>query len=198
MRPALAEQPQSLRLLPARIAQDAQFQATLATLAPGEEQHWDGVCGSSCALFAATLGAERNAICVVVVAEEKKIERFHADLEVFTDQRVESFPALDVASGRSALMDDAYGERLRLLKQLCRAERPAFIVTSIQALQQPLPRAAEVAEQTRLLRVGMSVSVDELSEWLVTHQYHHTTAVELPGEFSAARWHPRHLRHRLD
>ena len=41
-----------------------------------------------------------------------------------------------------------------------------------------------MAEQTRTVRVGEPLSVEEISSWLVRSGFQNTTAVELPGEFS--------------
>ena len=170
--------------LAARISQDSDLQSVAATLAAGNNAVLDGICGSSCALAASSLAVEPSFdCCLIIVSEPKQSELMALDLEIFSDSTIEVFPALDATSGRSALMDEAYGERLRLLKLLARGDGPRFVVTSIQALQQPVPSIQEVADQTRLLKTGKSLDVDGFSQWLIKHDYHHTTAVELPGEF---------------
>lgn len=174
-----------LRELSARIAHDSDLKRIAAALTGGDDALLDGVYGSSCALGVAAIAqATSFDSLLVVVAEPKSTEPMAADLDLFTDQSIDIFPALDAASGRSALMDDAYGERLRLLKELASGEAPQFLVTSIHALQQPVPGTREVRDQTRIIRRHKQLDIEELSEWLVRHDYHHTTAVELPGEFS--------------
>ena len=174
-----------LRTLSARIAKDSDLQSVSAALAAGNNALLDGVCGSSCALAASTLSSSADFDTIlIVVSDPKLLESMATDLEVFTDRRIDIFPALDATSGRSALMDDAYGERLRVLKLLAKGESPEFLVTSIQALQQPVPSVQEIADQTRWIKKSQSLDVDDLSAWLVKHDYHHTSAVELPGEFS--------------
>src|SRR5690606_30196881 len=59
------------------------------------------------------------------------------------------------------------------------------ISTSIQSLMQSVAPRAELAGQTRRLAVGQSLDVDAFLKWLVTQGFHGTSAVELPGEFSA-------------
>ena len=61
---------------------------------------------------------------------------------------------------------------------------PRLIVTSIQSLLQPVPRADRLLKQTRTLRIGDAVDLESLLTWLVEHGFHATSAVELPGEFS--------------
>jgi transcription-repair coupling factor (superfamily II helicase) len=112
------------------------------------------------------------------------VDDFCDDLALFTTQATERFPAWEVAAGESVIQDEAFGDRLRILKLLGR-DAPPIIVTSIQALLQPVPDRASMAGQTRQLRVGDSVDVPELIRWLVEQGFHHTTAVELPGEVAA-------------
>ncbi len=174
-----------LRELSARLAKDSDFERIAATISAGNNALLDGVHASSCALGIAALTRSADFdTFLVVIPEPKLLDSMSSDLDVFTDQRIDIFPALDATSGRSTLMDEAYGERLRVLKELARGTWPRILVTSIQALQQPVPSVQEVADQTRMFRTGKTLDVDELSEWLVRHDYHHTTAVELPGEFS--------------
>ena len=60
------------------------------------------------------------------------------------------------------------------------------MVTSIQSLLQPVPSREALGRQTRTLRVGETVAVEELARWLVESGFLNTPAVELPGEFSSA------------
>ena len=174
-----------LREIPRIFAQDSGFEQFAASLSGGQTALLDGVHASSCALAASALHLATPSSTILVVTSDPKLQEAMAtDLAVFSAAMVDVFPALDAVSGRSALMDDAYGERLRVLKQLVRSQYPQFLVTSIQALQQPVASTQEIADQTRLLQVGMSLDAEEFSEWLTKHDYHHTTAVELPGEFS--------------
>lgn len=156
-----------------------------AAMSAGGNALLDGVVGSSCAIAMAAVARSAAVDSVLVIVPDPNLSQATAsDLELFTEEAIEVFPALDATSGRSALVDDAYGERLRLLKRLAHKDTTKFMVTSIQALQQPVPSVQEVEDQTRLLRRGESFDVDAFAEWLVKHDYHHTTAVELPGEFS--------------
>ena len=61
-------------------------QHVAAALTDGNNALLDGVCGSSCALAAASLASLSNFDShLVVVADEKQTESMAADLEVFTD-----------------------------------------------------------------------------------------------------------------
>ncbi|HQU44680.1 MAG TPA: CarD family transcriptional regulator, partial [Pirellulales bacterium] len=79
---------------------------------------------------------------------------------------------------------DVFGDRLRLLKMLDGAGPPKLVVASIQGLLQPVPDKPSIGRQTRRLATGDAIDVEQLSRWLVDQGFHHTSAVQLPGEFS--------------
>ena len=57
-------------------------------------------------------------------------------------------------------------------------------MAGIQSLLQPSPSRETLDRQTRRLRVGGAMAVEELTRWLVENGLVGTPAVELPGEFS--------------
>ncbi|NUQ63115.1 MAG: transcription-repair coupling factor [Pirellulales bacterium] len=61
---------------------------------------------------------------------------------------------------------------------------PKLIVASVQSLLQPVPAPESLSGRNRTLRTGDDVSTGDLAQWLVTGGFHHSPAVELPGEFS--------------
>src|SRR5439155_9280021 len=69
-------------------------------------------------------------------------------------------------------------------KQLEAGEPPRYLLATIQALIQPVPSPAELAQNRRVLRVHEPIDPDELAAWLVERGFRRTDAVELPGEFS--------------
>ncbi|HEY2882226.1 MAG TPA: transcription-repair coupling factor, partial [Pirellulales bacterium] len=93
-----------------------------------------------------------------------------------------------------------HGDRLRVLKLLQSdsltrsvgsqtsshrdANQPKLIVTSIQALLQPVQPPEIVARQTKKLSAGDEIAPATLLRWLAENGFQNTTAVELPGEFS--------------
>ncbi|HID21657.1 MAG TPA: transcription-repair coupling factor, partial [Planctomycetaceae bacterium] len=58
------------------------------------------------------------------------------------------------------------------------------MVTSIQALCQPVPSREAISEQTFRVRVGEQVKLERLVWWLVEQGYERCDTVELPGELS--------------
>ncbi len=65
-----------------------------------------------------------------------------------------------------------------------RDNSPHLIVTTFQALLQPVPDREQLSKQRRRIRTGANVDLEELTAWLVHTGYQRMEAVELPGEFS--------------
>src|SRR5262249_15597999 len=94
------------------------------------------------------------------------------------------FPAWENRPGGDGLLDEAAGQRLRLIRQLDRGDLPPFLVTTFQALMQPVPARSELTQNLRRLRQGDNVPLDELIAWLIANRFQRMEAVEVPGEFS--------------
>ena len=161
------------------------FDQVLAALDSGGQATVDGVWGSSCALLAAALTQHAPGPLLVVVAKPSRLDDLSDDLSLFTQVSSDCFPAWESEPGERILVDEIYGDRLRLLKMLAGGDWPPIILTSIQSLLQPVPRRENVAANTRRVRTGDQLDGEELKRWLAEHRFHSTSAVELPGEFAA-------------
>ncbi len=181
---SLSSASEQLLSLVERLTAQQGFAEVAASLQAGRGATLGGVWGSSCALVAAGLLPLAPGPLVVVSPHGDDIDDFISDLALFARQPAERFPAWENSPSERNAYDEIYGERLRLLKQLENAEPPRLIVTSIQSLLQPVPRRETLARQTRRLRRGEALPVTELAQWLVERGFHHTSAVELPGEVS--------------
>lgn len=185
------------------------FGDVVASLQSGRSATLDGVRGSSAALVAASLARRAPGPLVVVMPQPGEIDDFGDDLAVFSELSPERFPAWEAMAADRHIDDDVCGDRLRLLKILQSLKRPvptdgkpakksrgaktpsfvphpsSLILTSVQALMQPVPSEDLLARQTRRLVTGETVDIDRLSRWLVEQGFHNTTAVQMPGEFSS-------------
>jgi len=171
------------------LANQTDFRDTVAALQEGQGASVDGVWGSSCALVSAAVSSQGFPVNLIVLPRGRQVDDFVDDLTLFTDQEVFAFPVLDTGTSRESYgNDDQHGERIRILKRLIevgqRHLKPCTIVTSIQALLQPVPTRASLAASTRSLQVGDVLEIEGLQTWLVENGFHATSAVELPGEFS--------------
>jgi transcription-repair coupling factor (superfamily II helicase) len=167
-----------------RLEQHQGFPEVVAALKAGNAATLDGVWGSSCALVAASLVRRAPAPLVVVCPSIDDVDDFIDDLQLFSRIKPEKLQASAPVNGGQVTRDDAFGQRIRLLKFLQGPQPPHLIVASIQSLLHPVPEQACLRQQTRTLSVGDEIEMRELARWLTENEFHGTSAVELPGEFS--------------
>jgi transcription-repair coupling factor (superfamily II helicase) len=168
-----------------QLEQHAGFAEVLASLAAGHGGTLGGVWGSSCALVAASLEKHSPQPLVIVLPHIRDLDSLCDDLALFTNARVDQFPAWETDIGEQVLNDEIYGQRLRVLKSLVsEGKQPRIIVTAIQSLMQPVPSAETLSAATRQIKVGDVLDVAELTRWLATEGCTSTSAVEMAGEFS--------------
>jgi transcription-repair coupling factor (superfamily II helicase) len=167
------------------------FAEAVSELWNGKSISVDGVVGSSCALAAAAI-AQAGDKPVLVIVPETEVERVCDDLDLFVPTAGGSvnlvFPALKPSKLSDedevfALADDLFGQRIRALKELTKNKK-TILVTSFDALCQPVPTRELLTERTQTLAVGNRVDLEKLRRFLVEGGYHNTSAVDLPGEFA--------------
>jgi transcription-repair coupling factor (superfamily II helicase) len=168
-----------------RVVQGAEgFHSLVAALKNGHGATVDGAWGSAASLATAGLGLHAPSVQVAVIAHPRDVDAWTEDLANFAGIRPVIFPAWDCLPSDITSVDEIAGQRLRLLKQLTQPEAPRYVITTIQALIQPVPGRAQLAQHLRRVRVGEQLDPDELAAWLVREGFRRTEAVELPGEFS--------------
>lgn len=188
------------------LRETADFQRAAEILRSGESVVWDGCVGSAFAFWGATVAETLRKTTLVVVARPGDVDRVAADLAFFSDAPVLKYPVLpasvfDETESEIFLSEDVdFGVRLRVLKALDRwatapfspnaaksasDDAPPFVVASLAALLQPVPSREQVAEGTLRVERNGEFGRDRLIRWLAEGGFHSTTAVELPGEYSA-------------
>jgi transcription-repair coupling factor (superfamily II helicase) len=170
--------------LPGRLERHEGFDQLLASMLAGHAATLDGVWGSSCALAAAALVGHAPGPLVVVCPLVDQVDDLIDDFSLFSSIEPERFPAWETFPTERVVHDEVFGDRLRLLKLLQSPQQPKLLVTSVQALIQPVPAQEAIERQTRIVRVGDRLAVEDLTRWLAENGFHSTSAVELPGEFS--------------
>jgi transcription-repair coupling factor (superfamily II helicase) len=169
----------------ARLVQTAEgFPPIIAALKNGRGAVVDGAWGSSSALVTAALGQHAPRTLLVVIGHPRDLDAWADDLHSFAGARPVVFPAWDHLPDEDTVADEVAGQRLRVLKALEADPPPRLVLTTIQALIQPVPNREQLTQGKRVLTAGATVDLDELSAWLLDHGYGRTDAVELPGEFS--------------
>src|SRR5579884_642526 len=161
--PALA----GLHDLPGLMRAAEGFPPLLAALKNGHGATVDGAWGSSAALAAATIGLEAPRTLLVVIAHPRDTDGWVEDIAGFAGVRPAVFPAWENLPSSETVVDELATQRLRLLKQLQGPTPPRFVVTTVQALIQPVPDRAQLEQGRRVLRVGEQVEMEELAAWLV-------------------------------
>jgi transcription-repair coupling factor (superfamily II helicase) len=185
-----------LRELTRNVEQLAGFDQVTRALQEKQPVTIDGVWGSACALMAATLARQNPPLLVVVCPHPREMDQFVDDLALFIDAEATIFPAWDAPVSGDELLDETYGDRLRTLKHLLQLQErsvgdqedrllPQVVVTSIQGLLNPVPPREELLGNSRSVAVGDRLDLEAWLDWLVTHGFHATSAVNLVGEFSS-------------
>jgi transcription-repair coupling factor (superfamily II helicase) len=185
--PSMLAEPTTLENLKdlTRAVQKAEgFHPLVAALKNGHGATVDGAWGSSGSLATAALGLHAPRTLLVVVAHPRDADGWVEDIASFAGVRPLVFPAWDNLPTEATVVDEIATQRLRALKQLEAGNPPRYVVTTIQALIQPVPDRARLLAGRRLLKSGSRTEMDELSNWLLDHGYQRSEAVELPGEFS--------------
>jgi transcription-repair coupling factor (superfamily II helicase) len=160
------------------------FPGLVESLKAGHGATIDGAWGSAAGLAAATLASAAPRTLLVVIAHPRDTDGWLDDLTSFAGVRPVVFPAWENRPTEDTVVDELATQRLRLLKQLQGGGPPRLVLTTMQALIQPVPDRGQLEQGRRVLRVGEQADMEELATWLVDHGYRHTDAVELPGEFS--------------
>jgi transcription-repair coupling factor (superfamily II helicase) len=182
--------PERLQDVPELLARMGGFPTVLSALRQRRGAVVDGAWASSAALATAVLARSAGdgsapRTLLVVLAHPRDLDGWSGDLAGFAGTEPVLFPAWDdFRSDDSLRVDEIAGQRLRLLKQLESRNPPRLVLTTLQALIQPVPDRAQLAATRRRLQTAQSADMEELASWLIERGYRHTEVVELPGEFS--------------
>ncbi|MDZ4687890.1 MAG: CarD family transcriptional regulator, partial [Planctomycetaceae bacterium] len=176
--------PATLSDLTPRLAAQAGFAEVVAALHLGRMTSIDGTWGSAAGLTIAALAAAAPATVLVVLPREKELDPFALDVATFAGVAPDIFPAWETLPQELRTSDPILGSRLRVLKGVESASPPKVVVTTIQALLQPVPAKSTRQEATRTWKVGEVLDTESLAEWLVARGFERVPALEMPGEFS--------------
>ncbi len=156
----------------------------LSLLRAGTEAWVDGVWGSAAALAVAVLGLEEAKPVVAILPSPKEAEDFAEDLALFATEPVAHFIPWEKPKNERTLRDEAFGERLRLIQALAAGRSPSFLVTSIQAICQPVCAPSELARSTLVFEKGGRLDLEALRHRLLAHGFVPVPVVQCAGEFA--------------
>src|SRR5436305_686631 len=109
------------------------FHAVIASLLNGRGALVDGVWGSSGSVLAAALGRHAPSTVLVVIAHPRELDSWVEDIASFSGNRPIVFPAWDALPGQEEVLDDVWGQRLRILRHVRAAPAPRFVMTTLHA-----------------------------------------------------------------
>lgn len=160
------------------------FESLVRLLRSGRGVLADGAAGSGCALLLRALEGECPGLLTAVLPEAQAAEHLADDLRLFGHSPIWVFPAVQETSGRFRAEDELLGERLRILSNLAEGRIQGIIVTSVEALLQPVPSPQELVSHIWNLRVGERLEVSRLLKALAERGFRSVSVVVMPGEYS--------------
>jgi len=164
------------------IRQRADAQRVAQGLAARKRVVVSGASGSSTHLLAGAVSRELERPVILVLAhlddaDEAADELNGAGVSAF---RV---PALEGASAESVAID-LWAARVRLARLLPGVAGASVIVAPIQALMQGVPSPRQLANVSRIIRVGETHNLTKFTRWLADAGYRRADSIEEPGDFS--------------
>ncbi len=120
-----------------------------------------------------------------MLAHPRDLDDWAGDIQSFSGLQSTVFPAWDALPTADTVIDEIGGQRLRVLRQLDGDQPPRILLTTTQALLQPVPDRDQLGRQRRRLRLGQQVPMEDIVAWLVAQGLQRMEAVEIPGEFSS-------------
>ena len=174
----------SLTDLAGRLAALPSWEPLRTALGAGLAGGVDGAWGSSAALAVAALASEAPASVLLVVPNFTDVGPWAEDLATF-GARPAIFPAFETwpPVEKKGKLAPETGQRLRVLQSLGGAGPPKVVLAPFAAILQSVPLRDDLAKRGRRIKIGDTVSPDELGEWLLAAGYQRADSVEYPGEY---------------
>ena len=170
--------------LPENFDRSTDFGECVESLQRGESATFDSVWGSACALLTASLSRRFNTV-LAVVNDGKSQDELLDDLPTFFPGLIERFPVCLPGADNGMNIDLEYGDRLRLIKSLVGGDHFPILVATVPSLLQPVPSKESILGHSRRISHGDRINVKAFTAWLLEQEFHQTSSVELPGEFSS-------------
>lgn len=176
--------PPDLAGLVDRITAQHGFTELIAALPTHRSAMIDGAWNSAAALAVAGLMRHAPATVLVVLPREKELDAFALDVASFSGATPFIFPAWELLPQELRMSDPILGSRLRVVKAIESPMPPRVVITTAQALLQPVPSRSLRDAATRTWRIGEDLDLEDLSTWLIDRGFERVPALEMPGEFA--------------
>ena len=179
-----AEAATTLKTIGRRLSKVKGFDECLAALKSGKAASFEGVPRAACALLVSELARIAPSVVLVVTPDSDLNDDIYREIGLYSEQRSTDFPRFEINEDQP-FSDQDFGQRVGILKSLMEGRSTKILTAEIRSLLSPSPSVSTIKSHSRTLRVGDRIDVEQWLRWLTENQFHATTAVELPGEFSS-------------
>jgi transcription-repair coupling factor (superfamily II helicase) len=113
----------------------------------------------------------------------------YGDIEVFSSKPIENFPVWEGDRELSDATDEVSSQRLRVALALASAKSKGsfsdlVITTSVQALNQPVPKPEMLEEGGLSIAVSQTIEPELVVGWLIDNGFERVDSVDVPGQFA--------------
>jgi transcription-repair coupling factor (superfamily II helicase) len=144
-----------------------------------------GLWGSSVAAVVASVRANLNRPILLICGHVDEADDLADDVELFSGQRPEVLPALELAGSLGRASEEQVSNRMRLVARYSAGEgATGILIASIQSLMQSVPSRKQLSQVLRTLHIGETLEIEKLIVWLSEHGYNRLDQVEVPGDFA--------------
>ena len=161
--------------------------STLEHLRRGENAlYWEGLQGSSIALFATALGKVKEGKHLFILDDKESAAYFLNDLQALYNDpnKVLFFPASMKVPYQLEATDNAnVVYRAEVLERM-NSDKSLLVVTYPEALFEKVPTQKKLVNHTMKLEVGKEYSMDFLNELLLEYGFEREDFVYQPGQFA--------------
>lgn len=123
-------------------------------------------------------------VLILTGASQEEIRLFH-DFAFFSDKPVVEYPAWEtLPSEQIAPSPDIVGERYKVLRDISTSNQPHIILTGLQACLQKVIHSTTFQKLYLTLKVGETITFDQLIEKLASMGYRRQAVASDKGEFA--------------
>jgi transcription-repair coupling factor (superfamily II helicase) len=143
-----------------------------------------GLWGSSVSATLAGIFDRLHRPTLLICGHIDEADDLADDIELFTGNRPEVLPALELAASLGRMSEEQVSNRLQLVARYAAGGQGDFLVAPIHALMQSVPARSALANVIRVIKTGQELEPEKLIVWLADHGYNRLEQVEVPGDFA--------------
>jgi transcription-repair coupling factor (superfamily II helicase) len=162
------------------------FSPTLSGINLNQNQWFKGLNGSSLSFIMRAIFLQEEKSCVVIASDKEKAAYLLNDLDaLFTNEKVLFFPETYKQPYQIEKTTNAnIQERAEVLNLLSKENFNGIVVTYPQALSEKVALKQQLHKNTLQIRKGEKLSIDFISEFLISYNFERVDFVFEPGQFS--------------